>query len=90
MKKVLGQIRLDVSSPKALAKNVLETILSVYIHMRNRLFLRGRSEQPVRHMRRPLSAEQRHAEHRRLKDHVAAKAAGEEEQLKLDRPHSIS
>ena len=38
-------------------KSVLETIVSVYIHMRNRLCLRGRSEQPVRHMREPLLAE---------------------------------
>ena len=30
---------------RPLAKNVLETIVSVYIHMRNRLCLRGRGDQ---------------------------------------------
>jgi transposase InsO family protein len=89
MKRLLGQIRLDVSSPKALAKNVLETIVSVYIHMRNRLCLRGRGDQTVRHMRGPLSTEPRRAERQRLKDHMAAKAAGEEEQVKLDRLHWV-
>ncbi len=89
MKKVLGQIRIDVSSPKALAKKVLETIVSVYIHMRNRLCLRGRSEQPVRHMREPLLAEQRDAERLRLKDHMAAKSTGKEDQVKLDRLHWV-
>lgn len=89
MKKVLGQIRLDISSPKALAKNVLERILSVYIHMRNRLCVRERSDHPVRHMREPLSAGQRNAERRRLKDHMAAKTTEEEEQVKLDRLHWV-
>ena len=89
MKRVLGKIHLDVLPPKSLAKSVLETILSVYIHMRNRLCLRGRSEQPVRHMRGPFSSDQRDVERRRLKDHMAAKAAGEEDQVKLDRLHWV-
>ena len=89
MKRVLGQIRLDVSCPKALAKSVLEMIVSVYIHMRNRLSVRGRNDHPARHMREHLSAERRDVERRRLKDHMAAKTAGEEEQAKLDHLHWV-
>lgn len=89
MKRVLGKIRLDVSSPKSLAQSVLETIVSVYIHMRNRISLRGRSELPVGHMGESLSSEQRDVERRRLKDHMAAKASGDEDQMKLDRLHWV-
>jgi transposase len=37
MKKALGEIRLDMSSPKALAKSVLSALICVYVYMRNRL-----------------------------------------------------
>ena len=89
MKRALGCIHLDVSSPRAIARSVLEALVSVYIHMRNRLSACGRTVLPNQHMSEPVSAEQRNAERQRLKDHVAAKAAGEEDQVKLDRLHWV-
>jgi transposase InsO family protein len=85
MKRVLGHIRLDASSSKALARSVLEVLISVYIQMRNRLCVYNRTSPPGWHMREPVSAEIRNAERLRLKEHVAAKTAGGEDQLKLDR-----
>ncbi|MCP4552578.1 MAG: hypothetical protein GY834_11170, partial [Bacteroidetes bacterium] len=37
LKQVIGSIHIDTSSPEAMAKSVLQTIISVYIKMRNRL-----------------------------------------------------
>jgi len=89
MKRALGRIRLDASSPKALARSVLEALVSVYIHMRNRLCACGRTAPPGQHMSQPVSVEQRNTERLRLKDHVAAKVAGEQDQVKLDRLHWV-
>jgi len=85
MKRVLGHIRLDVSSSRALARSVLEALVSVYIQMRNRLCVYNRTSPPGCHMREPVSAEIRNAERLRLKEHVMAKNASGEDQLKLDR-----
>jgi len=46
MKKVLGNIRLNMSSPKALAESFLEALISVYINMRNRLCVHGKNTSP--------------------------------------------
>lgn len=89
MKKTLGTIRLDMSSPKALAKSVLNALISVYIYMRNRLCLHGRKIPPMEHMARPVSEDQRNFECQRLKEHKKSKATSEEDQLKLDRLHWV-
>lgn len=89
MKKTLGTIRLDMSSPKALAKSVLNALISVYIYMRNRLCLHGRKIPPMEHMAVPVSEDQRNFECQRLKDHKKTKAGCEDDQFKLDRLHWV-
>lgn len=89
MKKALGSIRLDTSSPKALARSVLDLLVSVYIHMRNRLPAKGRTAQPAQHMALPVSDAQRAAQRKRLKTHMEAKVSGEQDQLKIDRLHWV-
>ena len=89
MKKALGVIQLDMSSPKALAKSVLNVLVSVYVYMRNRLCLHGRNEAPIEHMAMPVSEDQRSGQRQRIKEHQKAKAAGDEDQLKLDHLHSV-
>ena len=84
MKNVLGFIRLDMSSPKALAKSVLNALVSVYVYMRNRLCLRNKDVTPIEQMTSPVSQSQRNVELQRLKQHQIAKAGSEEDQLKLD------
>ena len=41
MKQALGAIRLDLSSPRSLARGVLEKLISLYITMRNRIPVKG-------------------------------------------------
>ncbi len=84
MKKALGVIRLDISSPKALAKSVLQALVCVYVYMRNRLCLHNKDLLPIEQMAMPVSQQQRHAELQRLKKHQKAKTGNQQDQLKLD------
>jgi hypothetical protein len=61
MEEVIGTIRLDTSSPHALAKGVLEKIASVYVTMRNRLARRDTGYRPETMMRTPVTTQQRQA-----------------------------
>ncbi len=89
MKKALGTIRLDSSSPKSLARSFLDALVSVYVYMRNRLRVEGANISPAGHMAVPVTDEQRNLERQELKSHIAAKAVSQEDQLKLDRLHWI-
>jgi hypothetical protein len=84
MKKALGVIGLDMSSPKALAKSVLNALVSVYVYLRNRLCLHNKNVVPIEQMVMPVGEDQRQAENRRLKKYQKAKADSEQDQLKLD------
>ena len=84
MKKALGVISLDMSSPKALAKSVLHSLVSVYVYLRNRLCLHNKNVVPLEQMAMPVGEDQRQAENRRLKEYQKAKADSEQDQLKLD------
>ncbi len=85
MKKALGSIRIEGSSPKALAKSILHALISVYVYMRNRLTLQNRSVAPVKQMAEPVSENQRHFEREQLKQHNQARVGSKKEQIKLHR-----
>lgn len=85
MKKALGSIRIEGSSPRALAKSILHALISVYIYMRNRLSLRNGKAPPVEQMAVPPSQDQRDFEREQLKQHNLTKAGCKEDQMKLDR-----
>jgi len=89
MKKALGTIRLDISSPRALSQSVLDALVSVYVYMRNRLPVGGEKIPPAGHMAVPVSGEQRNRERQELRNHIAAKAASEEDRFKFDRLHWV-
>jgi hypothetical protein len=59
MEEVIGSIYLDTSSPHALAKGVLEKIVSVYVTMRNRLARRDSGCRPEILMHAPVTTQQR-------------------------------
>jgi hypothetical protein len=88
MKRALGVIRLDPSSPRELARAVLEKVVSLYIKMRNRIPARGRSLSPSEEMGCPVTQEQRELERRKLQEHKRLKIP-KEEQEKLDLLHSM-
>jgi hypothetical protein len=85
MKNALGRICIDTTSSKALARSVLEALVTLYVYMRNRLPVHQRKMTPCQHMAMPVSDEQRGAERKRLDGHVAAKTNNEADQVKLDR-----
>jgi len=85
MKKALGRIRIDTTSSKALARSVLEALVCLYVHMRNRLPVYSRGVTPGQHMAAPVSNEQRAVERRRLDAHVGARTNNETDPVKHDR-----
>ncbi|MBU0990513.1 MAG: hypothetical protein KJ823_10020 [Proteobacteria bacterium] len=89
MKQVLGTIHLNLSSPKALARSVLEKLISLYITMRNRILVKGKILAPYQGMTVPTSESQRDVERQRLRDHMAAKARPQDEQVKVDRLYGL-
>ena len=89
IKDVLGPIHLDFSSPRALAKSVLEKLISVYMRMRNRIPVKGKVMTPDQCMAISVSESQRSEERQHLREHMAAKARPEEEQVKVDSLHGL-
>lgn len=89
MKKVLGNIRLNLSSPKALAESFLKALISVYIKMRNRLCVHDQKVSPEQRMATAVSGDQRDLERQRLKAHKKTKRPCEKDQPKLDRLHWV-
>lgn len=85
MKKAIGTIRIDISSPMALARSVLDSLISVYIYMRNKLPLNRANACPVENMSVPVTENQRNQERQELKNHIRTKATNEQDQFKLDR-----
>ena len=89
MKETLETIVLDMSSPKTLARSVLNLVVGLYIRMRNRLCRRGYKQTPLKEMTTPISQERRGLEKESLKAHKKAKATNSQDQLKLDRLHWV-
>jgi hypothetical protein len=88
MKKVIGVINVKTSSPKELAKAILEKIVSIYIIMRNRLARVGDEKSPQETIKTPMSEEQRRHEKTRQKN-LKKKQEDPIRQTKLDRIHWI-
>ena len=84
MKKVIGVINLKTSSPRELAKVILEKIVSIYITMRNRLARIGDKQSPQETIKTPISEEQRRNEKERQKN-LKKKQEDPSRQAKLDR-----
>jgi len=86
MKRAIGTIRLDTSSPLALVRSVLYAVISVYVKMRNQMALRKtRGVIPQVQMEAPVSEADRQKERKRLLDHQASKNAPDPHQPKLDK-----
>jgi len=61
MEEVIGTITLDTSSSQALAKSVLEKIISIYVIMRNRTVTQRAKLPPEAMMQIPVTSQQRKA-----------------------------
>ncbi len=84
LKNVMGSIRLDTSSPEALAKSVLQTVVAVYITMRNKLPLVRTAKNPAECMNGPVSDECRFEVKQKLQNQIRIKNFSNEDQSKLD------
>lgn len=89
MKRVLGTIHLDSLSPRALARSILEKMISIYITMRNRLPLKGNISSPLRGMSETPSQLKQNLEREQLRNHTRARGESQEDQKKLDRLHHL-
>ena len=87
LKRTIGTIRLDTSSPQALGKSILEKILAIYVAMRNQMALRKPRKNPQEQMQAPVSEKEREIERQRLHKHKASKNADNESRAKIDRLH---
>jgi hypothetical protein len=85
MKTTLGPIGIDASSPAALARSVLEKLVSIYITMRNQIVLHRSSLPPGEHMKEPVTETQRQEERQRLAAHKQAKKGTDADRPKKDR-----
>ena len=89
LKKVLGAISLDSSTPENLGKTVLTALVSLYVEMRNKLPLRKSGVTPQVAMAAETSEEVRQKERARLIQHNKNRQDSGEEQSKLEILHWV-
>ena len=85
MKRTFGEIRIDTSSPEALAKSILDKLVSVYVIMRNQSVLHRSGLAPTAYMKTPVSDAQRQEERKKLVEHNRSKNAPDVNQPKCER-----
>ena len=84
LKNIMGSIHLDTSSPEALAKSVLQTLVDVYIKMRNKLPLVRMAKNPTECMTCHVSDKHRLEVKQKLQNQINIKNFSNEDQPKLD------
>jgi transposase InsO family protein len=89
LKKVLGAIEIDSSTPQNLGKTVLTALVSLYVEMRNRLPLRKSGITPQVAIAAEASEEVRQKERARLIKHNQNRQDSGEEQRNLETLHWI-
>jgi hypothetical protein len=89
LKKVLGTIELDSSTPEKLGKSVLAALVALYMVMRNKLSLRRNNVTPQAAMEIGTSKEVRQKERERLIQHNKNRKDSGEEQNKLETLHWV-
>ena len=90
-KENVGPIHISTSSPEALATSILQTVVSVYIKMRNKLPLIRQTKTPAERMAEPVSDKCFQVVKNNLENQKNRKAASSsnEDQSKLDILHCL-
>lgn len=83
-KKIVGDIRIDTSSPQALAESVLQKIVSVYVKMRNSMVLRQDVNSPAVRMTEPVSQEIQDNLKRKLENKIDRKTGMTDDHRKIE------
>jgi len=89
LKQVIGSIHINTSSTKALAKSVLQTIISVYIKMRNKLPLTNQLKTPTECMDIKVSDKSRNQVKNKLQNKIDKKNVTSNDQAKFDILHCL-
>jgi transposase InsO family protein len=84
MKNVIGEIQIETSSPREMARSILEKMVSVYVKMRNRVPRFGEGIAPLKSMELPVSAKEREDIRERYRKR-RQKTEDPEQETKLDR-----
>ncbi len=83
MKRIAGDIRIDMSSERSIAQSVLETIIDVYMKMHCRLPVGGAIGSRAKSMAIPVDIEARQLEKERLLDYLKSKIIDDNPKLYL-------
>ena len=84
MKDVIGKIQIETSSPREMARMILEKIVSVYVKMRNRVPRFGEKDIPSESMTSPVPNKEREDIRQRYRKR-SQKTEDPEQKAKLDR-----
>ena len=84
MKDVIGKIQIETSSPRQMARMILEKIVSVYVKMRNRVPRFGEKDIPSESMTSPVPNKEREDIRQRYRKR-SQKTEDPEQKAKLDR-----
>jgi hypothetical protein len=84
MKEVIGKIQIETSSPREMARAILERMVSVYVKMRNRVPRFGEGITPLENMASPVLNKERENIKERYRKRTK-KAEDPEQKAKLDR-----
>jgi len=79
LKRIMGTIRIDMSSRQAMAKSVLEMIVNVYVKMQSRLPSGACQQSRLSVMGTPVNPKTREIEKERLGDYLSSKEKSNEE-----------
>ncbi len=90
LKRIVGVIRLNTSSLEALAKSVLQKVVSVYMEMRNRMMLRRDVKSPSVRMAEPVSEEMRDTLKLKLKNRIDRKTTTIDDHRKVEILHCLT
>jgi hypothetical protein len=89
LKGALGEIRLSLSSPRDLARSVLEKLIGLYVSLRNRTPVKAERLSPEKKMRAAVSESQRQEEQRYLQTYPRRQSESVEDQEKWERLEAI-
>jgi hypothetical protein len=88
-KKIAGTIRIDTSSPEALAESILQIVVSVYTKMRNRMVLARETKSPAERMSEPVSEKVRDNLKEKLQSRIDLRKSPADDQRKIDFLHIL-
>lgn len=90
LKKIMGFVHIDTSTPVTLARSVLHAIVSIYIKMRNKLPLSRDTQSPAARMTEPTSKQAMTDQKQKIQNRInQKKKTSQEDQRKYNLLHGM-